>query len=223
MLGCLLQATQQLAGINTVMYYSASILIMAGLPDSTSIWLASLTSGINFVSCVLGIFIISRLNRRTLLLASIICVTLSLISISVSFYVVSSDSSSSVGSITALVSLCIYLASFAPGLGNLTWVINSELHPGWCRASAISLATATNWATNLLVSATFLSLVDMLGQPGTFIVYAILTAAGGSVLAWLLPETKGVSLEETESLFSSRQSEVSDADRSRYSLLSSFT
>ena len=40
LLGCLLQATQQLAGINTVMYYAASILVMAGLPDTTSIWLA---------------------------------------------------------------------------------------------------------------------------------------------------------------------------------------
>ena len=63
--GCLLQATQQLAGINTVMYYSASILVMAGLPDTTSIWLASLTSSVNFISCVFGIFMISRMTRSS--------------------------------------------------------------------------------------------------------------------------------------------------------------
>ena len=220
MLGCLLQATQQLAGINTVMYYSASILVMAGLPSSTSIWLASLTSGINFLFCVFGMFIISRLTRRTILFTSITFVTLSLISISISFQFISPSNSSSLGPIMALVSLCLYLASFSPGLGTLPWVINSEVHPGWCRASAMSLATGTNWATNLLVSATFLSLVDRLGRPATFLLYAGLTAGGGGVLAWLLPETRGVSLEETETLFSSRQSGISDADRSRYSLIS---
>lgn len=187
MLGCLLQATQQLAGINTVMYYSASILVMAGLPSSTSIWLASLTSGINFLFCVLGMFIISRLTRRTILFTSITFVTLSLISISISFQFISSSNSSSLGPIMALVSLCLYLASFSPGLGTLPWVINSEVHPGWCRASAMSLATGTNWATNLLVSATFLSLVDRLGRPATFLLYAGLTAGGGRGRPGLAP------------------------------------
>lgn len=95
----------------------------------------------------------------------------------------------------------------------------SEMHPSWCRARAVSLATATNWATNLLVSATFLSLVDALGRPVTFLLYAVLTAAGGAVLAAQLPETRGVALEETEALFR-REPRDSEAEVSRYSLLS---
>ena len=122
-LGCLLQATQQLAGINTVMYYSASILVMAGLPDNTSIWLAALTASINFISCVLGLFLISRLSRRTFLFTSILVVVMALLCISVSFHFLSGHSGS-LGSVLALVSLCVYLAGFAPGLGTLTWVIN---------------------------------------------------------------------------------------------------
>ena len=218
LLGCLLQATQQLAGINTVMYYSASILVMAGLPDNISIWLASLTAAINFIFCVLGIFLISRLARRTLLFSSVVIVVTALLSISLSFHFLSSHSGS-LGSVLALISLCVYLAGFAPGLGTLTWVINSEIHPGWCRARAISLATATNWAANLLVSASFLSLVDSLGKPTTFLLYAVLTALGGGILAAYLPETKGVSLEETEQLFQRRGTRNSEADDSSHSLL----
>ena len=222
MLGCLLQTTQQVAGINTVMYYSASILVMAGMSANTSIWLASLTAAINFISSIIGMFLISKLTRRRLLLSSITIVVVSLISISISFQLVSMYPDSNAGSILSLVSMCVYLSGFAPGLGTLAWVINSELHPGWCRAGAISMATATNWAVNLLVSSTFLSLVDAVGKPVSFLVYAILTTAGGAVLAVYLPETKGISLEDTESLFNNRSIHRirGSSERSRYSLLS---
>ena len=137
MLGCLLQATQQIAAINTVMYYSASILVMAGLSDTTSIWLTSLTAAINFIFTVIGVIAITKMSRRRLLFTSLTTVIISLVMISISFQFISS----SVGSVLAVLSLCLYLAGFAPGLGTLPWIINSELHPAWCRARAVSLAT----------------------------------------------------------------------------------
>ena len=200
-LGCVLQATQQLAGINTVMYYSASILVMAGVPDTTSIWLASVTSSINFLFTLVGLLLVSKLSRRSLLFSSMAMVVAALLAISASFQYVSTHPSGNTGPILALLSMCLYLAGFAPGLGTLPWTINSELHPPWCRAEAVSLATATNWIINFLVSATFLTLVDLLGRPGTFLIYALLTAVGAGVLLRYLPETKGVTLEEVEQLF----------------------
>jgi len=201
MLGCLLQVTQQLAGINTMMYYSASILVMAGLPDSTSIWLASLTSSLNFLGTLVGLGLVSRISRRSLLFISTSLVILSLLAISGSFHYISSHPSSNIGPVLALLSLCLYLAGFAPGLGTLPWTVNSELHPSWCRAEAVSMATAFNWVTNFLVSATFLSLVDLLGRPVTFLLYAVLTGSCMGVLYPCLPETKGVTLEEVDNLF----------------------
>ena len=214
MLGCLLQCCQQVAGINTVMYYSASILVMAGLATNTSIWLAALTAGINFLFSLVGLVVIARWTRRQVLLASLTTVILSLLLISLSFKILSS---SHLGSVLAVSSLCLYLAGFAPGLGTLPWIINSELHPAWCRATATSLATATNWATNLLVSATFLSLVDTLGRPSAFLLYAGLTTLCSVLLGLGLPETSGVSLEQTESLFSAGRG---GGRTERYSLLS---
>jgi len=205
MLGCLLQVTQQLAGINTVMYYSASILVMAGVPDTTSIWLASVTSSLNFLGTLAGLLLVSKISRRALLFSSTGMVIISLLAISASFQYISLHPTGNTGPVLALLSLCLYLASFAPGLGTLPWTVNSELHPPWCRAEAVSMATATNWITNFLVSASFLSLVDLMGRPATFFLYAVLTAVCTGLLYPYLPETRGVPLEEVEDLFTERR------------------
>eukprot|EP00092_Neocalanus_flemingeri_P041474 GFUD01045160.1.p1 GENE.GFUD01045160.1~~GFUD01045160.1.p1 ORF type:complete len:494 (+),score=159.45 GFUD01045160.1:45-1526(+) len=218
-LGCVLQATQQLAGINTVMYYSASILVMAGVPDTTSIWLASVTSSINFLFTLVGLFLVSKLSRRSLLFSSMAMVITALLAISASFQYISLHPSGNTGPVLALLSICLYLAGFAPGLGTLPWTVNSELHPAWCRAEAVSLTTATNWIINFLVSATFLTLVNLLGRPGTFLLYALFTAVGAGVLLRYLPETKGVSLEEVEGLFTDNR-ERQRISSVEYSMLS---
>ena len=189
---------------------------MAGLATKTSIWLAALTAATNFLFTLLGLAVIARPGqaRRPILLASLTTVILSLLLISLSFKILSS---SWLGSVLAVTSLCIYLAGFAPGLGTLPWIINSELHPAWCRATALSLATATNWAANLVVSATFLSLAESLGRPATFLLYASLTSICSVILSLGLPETSGVRLEQTEQLFSAGPG----GERGeRYSLLS---
>ncbi len=101
----------------------------------------------------------------------------------------------------AIVALFLYIATFAPGFGPLPWTINSEIYPTWARSTAISIATMVNWSFNLLVSMTFLSMADALGQPTTFGVYACLTFMGLLFVVLFVPETRGRSLEEVETLF----------------------
>ena len=101
----------------------------------------------------------------------------------------------------AIISLVIYIAFFAPGMGPLPWTINSEIYPNWARSTCIAIATATNWIFNLGVSLTFLTLADTLGQPGTFAFYAGLGFLGLLFAIFLVPETKGRKLEEVEELF----------------------
>ena len=100
-----------------------------------------------------------------------------------------------------IMALFLYIAFFAPGMGPLPWTINSEIYPTWARSTAIAIATSVNWISNLIVSMTFLTLTDHLGQPISFGVYAALGFLGLVFFVFLLPETKGKSLEEVEELF----------------------
>ncbi|OON15372.1 MFS transporter, SP family [Opisthorchis viverrini] len=98
--GCGLQLFQQFVGINTVMYYSASIISMAGIGagadaknrDSTAVWLAALVASANFAFCCISPWLISRLRRRTLLLGSLVGVFASLVVLGISFQLIASFS-----------------------------------------------------------------------------------------------------------------------------------
>ncbi|XP_067446690.1 proton myo-inositol cotransporter-like isoform X3 [Thunnus thynnus] len=84
--GCGLQMFQQLSGINTVMYYSATILQMAGVrDDKQAIWLAAATSATNFVFTLVGVWLVERVGRRKLTLGSLIGTGLSLTLLAVGF------------------------------------------------------------------------------------------------------------------------------------------
>ena len=101
----------------------------------------------------------------------------------------------------AVLSMILYLAAFAPGMGPMPWAINAEIYPLWARSIGTACSTSTNWFFNLLVSLTFLNLINLLSRPGAFIFYACLAAFGWVFVFLLLPETKGKSLEDIEELF----------------------
>nr|XP_027229517.1 proton myo-inositol cotransporter-like isoform X2 [Penaeus vannamei] len=85
-IGCLLQLFQQISGINTVMYYSASIISMAGVRDqSQAIWLAAATSSVNFFGTFIGLWLVERVGRRSLTLGSLLGSTASLLVLALSF------------------------------------------------------------------------------------------------------------------------------------------
>ncbi len=98
-----------------------------------------------------------------------------------------------------LTSIMIYVAAYAIGLGNVPWM-QSELFPLSVRALGSGAATATNWAANFVVGLTFLPLMEVLGPPWTFSLYAIVCTGGGALIWRIYPETAGLSLEEATAL-----------------------
>ena len=101
----------------------------------------------------------------------------------------------------AVLALCMYIATFAPGMGPMPWTINSEIYPLWARSSGNACATATNWICNLFVSLTFLSMTEWLTRPGAFWFYACIATVGWIFSYKMVPETRGKTLEEIEVLF----------------------
>jgi len=77
-------------------------------------------------------------------------------------------------------------------------LVISEIYPLSVRGIAMSAVTAVIWATYLVVTLTFLSLIDALGRPDTFWLYAVLSVASFVFVYFYMPETKGLSLEEIE-------------------------
>lgn len=103
-------------------------------------------------------------------------------------------------SAVVLVSMIIYVASYATGLGNIPWQ-QGELFSLEVRGIGSSLCTTTNWAANLLIGATYLSLMDRITPAGAFGLYAGLCLLGWIFCLFCFPETAGLTLEEVQLVF----------------------
>ncbi|XP_077991663.1 solute carrier family 2, facilitated glucose transporter member 12-like [Glandiceps talaboti] len=96
----------------------------------------------------------------------------------------------------ALASLMCYVAAYSLSFGPIAWILLSEIFPSGIRGRASAFATVFNWGTNLLISLTFLQLMDALGSSWTFISYGVICAISCVFVYFVVPETKNRSLEE---------------------------
>jgi MFS transporter, SP family, galactose:H+ symporter len=193
---------QQITGINTVIYYAPSIIQSAGIPSAAGAILATAGIGlVNVLMTIVAMWLIDRAGRRPLLLTGI---TGMVVSLGVLGFVFQTHQPSAGLGWLAVVILMAYVASFAISLGPIFWLLIAEIYPLRVRGVAEGAAAGTNWAANLLVSLTFLSLLQVLGPSWTFWLYALLTI-GSLVFSYsLVPETKGRTLEEIEQTWRSR-------------------
>ncbi|WP_428483523.1 sugar porter family MFS transporter [Rhodopila sp.] len=195
---------QQVTGINTVIYFAPVIFQASGLSSASAAILATAGIGVvNVVMTLVAIWLVDRLGRRALLLTGLAGMGLSLCLLALGFLL---GSGSVLGWLTA-ASLAAYVGFFAIGLGPVFWLLISEIFPLAIRARGMSAATIANWLANLVVALTFLDLVDLLGRPGVFFLYAALTFGALLFARALVPETKGLSLEAVEALWLERASQ----------------
>jgi sugar porter (SP) family MFS transporter len=191
-----LAIAQQITGINTVIYYAPTIFKFAGLSSASVAILASVGVGVvNVVFTLVAMQLIDRVGRRPLLLASLAGMALGLAVLGLAFSL--PQLSGSLGWI-AVASLMVYVGSFAVGLGPVFWLILSEIYPLRIRGRAMSVGTVANWSANLIVALSFLTLTQVLGKAFTFWLYGVVTIGAWLFAFFLVPETKGKTLEEIE-------------------------
>jgi SP family galactose:H+ symporter-like MFS transporter len=195
---------QQITGINTVIYYAPTIFKFAGISATGPAILAGAgLTMVMWVMHVLAIFLLDRVGRRPLLLVGVAGQIIGLAILGAAFHF---QQLASFKSYVAIGGLVIYVACFAFGLGPIFWLLISEIYPLKIRGAAMSAVTVTNWALNLVVAVTFLTLVGVLGHAGTFWLYGVIAAGAWVFFYLLVPETKGKTLEQIEAHWRSGKS-----------------
>jgi SP family galactose:H+ symporter-like MFS transporter len=190
---------QQITGINTVIYYAPTIIQSAGISSASGAILATLGIGVvNVGMTVVAMRLLDRMGRRPLLLIGIAGMTVTLAALG---FVFRRPDQTEVTATLAVISMMAYVAAFAISLGPIFWLMISEIYPLKIRSSTEGLSAAFNWGANLLVSLTFLTLVQELGPSWTFWTYAVCSAAAWIFSYYRVPETKGRTLEEIETFF----------------------
>lgn len=96
----------------------------------------------------------------------------------------------------SLISLLVYVAAFSISLGPMVYVVLSEIFPMGVRGRAVSVVSAVNWATNLLISMTFLTVTEKIGVPNVMFLYAAMSFVLLVFVILCVPDTKGRTLEE---------------------------
>ncbi len=198
--GMILAALQQVTGINTIIYYAPTILKSAGFQTSQAFLSTLLIGVVNVLVSIICLPLIDSLGRRKLLLSGLIgmLASLLLLGLSVKLQVAHPGLKP-----VMAISMMLYITSFAYSLGPITFVLISEIFPLCIRGQSMSIAISCNWLANLVVAATFLSLVNTLGLTSAFYFYALMCLGAISFVYFYVPETKGVSLEKLENNLSS--------------------
>jgi SP family galactose:H+ symporter-like MFS transporter len=192
---------QQVTGINTVIYYAPVIFQSSGLSSASAAILATAGIGIvNVVMTIIAIWFIDRVGRRPLLLGGLLGMGVSLCLLATAFLL---GHGGALSLLTA-ATLATYVGFFAIGLGPVFWLLISELFPLAIRARGMAAATIVNWLANLVVALTFLDMTEILGRTSVFFLYAAFTFAALVFAYRLVPETKGLSLEAIEALWTQR-------------------
>lgn len=204
LLSLMLMFFQQLSGINALLTNASQQLVKAAVSNASIV--ASFTvGGTQVMFTVVGILLVERLGRKVLLVAGSVGMAVSCFLLAINLYLVQSATSNSTAKYTplAMISIVVYNAAFSVGWGPLPWVMMSELVPTSVRGISSSIATAVNWSLNTFVTFTFTYYEDTVHPYGAWFTFAGIILISIPTVIVLLPETKGRTMQEIESIFES--------------------
>jgi SP family sugar:H+ symporter-like MFS transporter len=198
--GIILSILQQFVGINVIFYYSTTLWRAVGFSEKDSFTVSVITSITNVLVTLIAIFLVDKVGRRPILMVGSIGMTVSLAAMALAFsqaHVVHGAPSLPGGwGPVALVAANLFVISFGASWGPIIWVLLGEIFPNKIRARALGVGAAAQWIANFVVTITFPPLAAF-SLPLTYGLYALFAALSFFFVLRVVPETKGVSLEET--------------------------
>ncbi|RAJ15921.1 sugar porter family MFS transporter [Arenibacter echinorum] len=178
----------QASGINAFLYYAPRILEEAGLGESTAL-LSSIGIGVtNLLFTLLGIFLIDRLGRKQLMYLGSIGYIVSLTLVSCAFFF-------DWEGMSVAIFLFLFIAAHAVGQGTVIWVFISEIFPNHLRGSGQSFGSSVHWVLAAIIPSLIPVLFSSIGAGTVFAFFAFMMFLQLLFVAFIMPETKGVSLE----------------------------
>jgi SP family arabinose:H+ symporter-like MFS transporter len=180
----------QLSGINAILYYLNDIFAAAGFSKISGDLQAVAVGGMNLLATLLGMALIDKLGRKTLLLIGSVGTAACLFGVAWVFFTHSHQSS-------LLWFLIIYIAFFAVSQGAVIWVYIGEVFPNRVRAKGQSVGSSSHWIMNAIIAYTFPQLAKSSGAY-PFVFFGAMMLVQFFVVLLFYPETKGYTLEEMQ-------------------------
>jgi sugar porter (SP) family MFS transporter len=181
-------AFNQLAGINSILYYLNSIFASAGFSQISGDQQAIAIGFTNLIFTIVGMSVIDKLGRKTLLLIGAAGTASCLAAVSWLF-----ATNSHPGALVWV--LITYIAFFALSQGAVIWVYIGEVFPNAVRSKGQGVGNASHWFMNTAIQLAFPMVVAQIGRSAPFTFFAVMTVIQFVVVLFVYPETKGQTLE----------------------------
>ncbi|KAL1189694.1 putative sugar transporter ERD6-like 13 [Cardamine amara subsp. amara] len=185
---------QQLGGLSGYTFYMSSIFKKSGFSNNIGVVVAS---AMQSVTSVLGLIIVDKFGRRSLLTVGTVMMCLGSLITGLSFLFQNYGLLENYTPISTFMGVMVFLTSITIGIGGIPWVMVSEMTPINIKGSAGTLCNLTSWSSNWFVSYTFNFLFQW-SSSGVFFIYSIISGVGILFVMKMVPETRGRSLEEIQ-------------------------
>ena len=199
LLGIMLAGLQQISGITPLFSFLPEIFRAAGAAASDAFFQSVLVSLVNLLFTILALGVVDRAGRKTLILAGTTVQFVSLAIVGWFYHIHGSG-------LAILILVMSFVAGHAFGNGVACWVIISEIYPTKVRGRGMSMATTALWLVGYTGNQMFPIMQKHLGSAGTFWVFSAGALLTIILVGWLVPETRGRSLEEITKFWTEEKS-----------------
>jgi SP family arabinose:H+ symporter-like MFS transporter len=190
---------QQFTGMNIILYYAPKIFNLAGFTSTRQQMFATIIVGLTFVlATFIAIGIVDKSGRKPALKIGFSIIALGTLVLGYCLKQFNAGTANSGLSWLSVGMTMMCIAGYAMSAAPVIWILCSEIQPLKSRDLGITCSTTTNWISNMIIGATFLTLMDSIGPAGTFWLYTLLNLSFVVITFILIPETKNVSLEQIE-------------------------